>query len=69
MDYRKPLGLLAAFVVAVVTIGAVANIGLLTLAGGRVVAAGVVLGLTGLAVLAAAVAGSKSPEWLSNPYW
>lgn len=69
MDYGRPLGVLAALVVVVMTAGAVVNIGLRTLAGERVVAAGVVLALVAVGVVLLSAVGSKSSEWLSNPYW
>lgn len=69
MVWRTLAGDIATLVVAVLVVGSLANIALLTLSSGNVVGAGVTLALVVVAVAIAAVAGSKSREWLANPYW
>lgn len=69
MAWRTLAGDIATLVVAVLVVGSLANIALLTLSSSNVVGAGVTLALVVVAIAVTAVVGSKSREWLANPYW
>jgi Na+/glutamate symporter len=69
MVYKNLLGLVGAVSLGLLVVGALSTLTLQTLTSPRQLSAIAVLAFVGAAMLAIAVAGSKSPGWLSNPYW
>jgi len=70
MTRLRLLGVLGAFVVAILTVGALGGAALsLTSGGARVASSGVVFGLVALVTLAVVVTGSLAARTLDSPYW